>query len=85
MLTLVASVSFVYGLVSAIASELPQLEPGKEHRPERIGYIYASDGKTVLAVLRGSESRIVVRSEEIAPVPDEHADHRPSIMPSERS
>jgi penicillin-binding protein 1A len=68
VLTLVASVSFVYGLVSAIASELPQLEPGKEHRPERIGYIYASDGKTVLAVLRGSESRIVVRSEEIAPV-----------------
>jgi opacity protein-like surface antigen len=65
---LVASVSFVYGLVTAIASELPRLEPGKEHRPERLGYIYASDGKTVLAVLRGSESRIVVRSEEIAPV-----------------
>jgi penicillin-binding protein 1A len=68
VLTLVASVSFVYGLVSAIASELPQLEPGKEQRGERLGYIYASDGKTVLAVLRGSESRIVVRSEEIAPV-----------------
>jgi penicillin-binding protein 1A len=68
VLALIVSVSFVYGLVTAIASELPRLEPGKERGPERIGYIYASDGKTVLAVLRGSESRIVVRSEEIAPV-----------------
>ena len=68
VLSLVAAVSFVYGLVSSIASELPQLEPGKEQRAERVGYIYASDGKTVLAVLRGSESRVVVRSDEIAPV-----------------
>ena len=50
----VAAVSFTYGLVSSIASELPQLEPGNERRTERLGYIYASDGKTVLAVLRGS-------------------------------
>jgi membrane peptidoglycan carboxypeptidase len=64
----VATVSFMYGLVSSIASELPQLEPGHERRSERLGYIYASDGKTVLAVLRGSESRVVVESEEIAPV-----------------
>jgi penicillin-binding protein 1A len=62
------TVSFAYGLVSSIASELPQLEPGKERRTERLGYIYASDGKTVLAVLRGSESRIVVGSEQISPV-----------------
>jgi len=62
------TVSFTYGLVSSIASELPQLEPGSEHRTERLGYIYASDGKTVLAVLRGSESRILVESDEISPV-----------------
>jgi penicillin-binding protein 1A len=62
------TVSFLYGLVSSIASELPQLEPGKEKRTERLGYIYASDGKTVLAVLRGSESRIVVGSDQISPV-----------------
>jgi penicillin-binding protein 1A len=61
------AVSFMYGLVSSIASELPQLEPGKERRTERLGYIYASDGKTVLAVLRGSESRVVVESDEISP------------------
>jgi len=68
VLALVASVSFVYGLVSAITSDLPELEPGQERRAERIGYIYASDGKTVLAVLRGSENRILVRSDEIAPI-----------------
>ncbi|MGH3060391.1 MAG: transglycosylase domain-containing protein, partial [Gaiellaceae bacterium] len=68
VLASVAAVSFVYGLVSAVASELPQLEPGNEQRSERLGYIYASDGKTVLAVLRGSESRILVRSDQIAPV-----------------
>jgi penicillin-binding protein 1A len=62
------TVSFAYGLVSSIASELPQLEPGKERRTERLGYIYASDGKTVLAVLRGSENRIVVDSDQISPV-----------------
>ena len=62
------AVSFTYGLVSSVASELPQLEPGNERRTERLGHIYASDGKTVLAVLRGSESRILVESDEISPV-----------------
>ena len=62
------TVSFAYGLVSSVASELPQLEPGNERRTERLGHIYASDGKTVLAVLRGSESRVLVESEQISPV-----------------
>jgi penicillin-binding protein 1A len=62
------TVSFAYGLVSSVAGELPQLEPGNERRTERLGHIYASDGKTVLAVLRGSESRILVESEQISPV-----------------
>jgi penicillin-binding protein 1A len=68
VLTLTVAVAFVFGLISAVASELPELEPGKEQRTERLGYIYASDGKTVLATLRGSESRIVVGSERIASV-----------------
>jgi penicillin-binding protein 1A len=68
VLTLTVAVAFVFGLISALASELPELEPGKEQRTERLGYIYASDGKTVLATLRGSESRIVVGSERIASV-----------------
>jgi penicillin-binding protein 1A len=58
----------VYGLVTAIASEIPELDPRHQADLEQDGYIYASDGKTILAVLRGSESRIVLDSEEIAPV-----------------
>jgi penicillin-binding protein 1A len=65
---LVSFVSFTYGLVSAVASDLAALEPTKGKQVEQLGYIYASDGKTVLAVLRGDESRVGVDSNEIAPV-----------------
>jgi penicillin-binding protein 1A len=67
-LFLVSLVSFTYGLVTAIASDLAKLEPKNQARPQQLGYIYASDGKTVLAVLRGAETRQVVSSEQIAPV-----------------
>ncbi len=67
-LGLVCTVAFVYGLVTAIASEIPELDPRNQASLEEDGYIYASDGKTVLAVLRGRESRIVVESGDIAPV-----------------
>ena len=62
-------VSFAYGLVLGIRSELPQLDPARSsHRLELNGYIYDSSGKRVLAVLRGSESRVLVDSAHIAPV-----------------
>jgi penicillin-binding protein 1A len=51
----------------SLSSELPKLDPARYHR-EVNGYIYASDGHTILAVLRGSESRVVVPSDQIAPV-----------------
>ena len=65
---LVCSVSFVFGLVSAIASEIPKLEPRNQAKLQEYGYIYAADGKTLLHVLRGEESRIVVEPDAIAPV-----------------
>ena len=68
VLLFVSVVSFAYGLVSAIASDVAALEPSTSKRPEQLGYIYASDGKTVLATLRGDESRIVVASEDISPI-----------------
>jgi penicillin-binding protein 1A len=68
VLGFVALVSFAYGLVSAIASDVGALEPSTNKRPQQLGYIYASDGKTVLATLRGDESRIVVKSEAISPI-----------------
>ncbi|MGE5274610.1 MAG: PBP1A family penicillin-binding protein [Verrucomicrobiota bacterium] len=62
-------VSFAYGLVLGIRSELPQLDPARSsHRLEQNGYIYDARRKRVLAVLRGSESRVLVDSADIAPV-----------------
>jgi membrane carboxypeptidase/penicillin-binding protein len=66
VLGLVGIASFAFGLVTAIASELPELDPAR-YRPDKNSYIYTSDGR-VLAVLRGDEARIVVKSEEIADV-----------------
>jgi len=68
LLFVVSFVAFAFGLVSAVASDLAALEPTKTKQVEQLGYIYASDGKTVLAVLHGDESRVVVSSDEIAPV-----------------
>jgi penicillin-binding protein 1A len=68
LLLIVSLVAFAFGLVTAVASDLAALEPTKKHHVQQLGYIYASDGKTVLAVLHGDESRVVVDSNEIAPV-----------------
>jgi penicillin-binding protein 1A len=66
VLAMLAATSFTFGLISAIASEIPSLDP--ENRKEVVnGYIYAADGKRVLAVLRGSESRVLVEFDAIAP------------------
>ena len=62
-------VAFTYGLVMAIAGEIPRLDPANEaNNLSQDGYVYASDGKTILAVLRGEESRVIVTSDQIAPV-----------------
>jgi penicillin-binding protein 1A len=62
-------VSFAYGMVLGIRSELPELDPARSsHRLEENGTIYDSTGKRVLAVLRGSESRVLVDSRDIAPL-----------------
>ena len=53
--------------MTAIAAELPKLDPRNEHVQVN-GYIDASDGKRILAVLRGEESRVIVEPSEIAPV-----------------
>jgi penicillin-binding protein 1A len=52
-------VSFAYGVVVGIRSDLPQLDPANRH-VERDGLIYDSTGTRVLAVLRGSQSRVLV-------------------------
>jgi penicillin-binding protein 1A len=67
LLFVVASFSFMFGLVRAIASEIPSLDPTAAHT-EVDTVVYASNGRTVLAVLRGNESRVLVDTAGIAPI-----------------
>jgi penicillin-binding protein 1A len=69
VLGLLGLASFTYGLMSAFASEARRLDPldSARARVQKDGYIYASNGKTVLAVLRGDESRVLVSSRHISP------------------
>jgi penicillin-binding protein 1A len=59
--------SFTFGLVTAIAGEIPQLDPSKQRRQVNTK-IYDSSGKKVLAILRGNENRVLVDYQEISPV-----------------
>jgi penicillin-binding protein 1A len=68
ILFILGSLSFTFGLVTSIASEVPSLDPSRLQQREVDGYVYDSKGERVLAVLRGSQSRILVSSNEIAPL-----------------
>ncbi|MFN2471521.1 MAG: transglycosylase domain-containing protein [Gaiellaceae bacterium] len=67
LLTL-ASASFVYGVIIAVAGQTWQLESVRQQERERNGYVYDRTGKRILAVLRGSQNRVIVGSDEIAPI-----------------
>ena len=58
-------------MITAVAGQIPSCDPGRVHR-EVDGHIYANDNHTILATLRGAESRILVRTDEIA-WPMQHA------------
>ena len=68
VLLIVGSVSFSFGLIRAVAAEIDsgKLDPQKQLDKQVNGYIYDRDGKRVLAVLRGSEARTLIRYEDIA-------------------
>jgi penicillin-binding protein 1A len=67
VLVVAASLSFTFGLVRAVASEVPALDPAAQ-RSDVDTVVYAANGRSVLAVLRGDESRVLVKTEEIAPI-----------------
>jgi penicillin-binding protein 1A len=60
--------SFTFGFVTAIASQIPELKPTAQDKRARDGFIYDRTGKSVLAVLRGRESRVLVEPKDIAPM-----------------
>ena len=67
VLVVLAGLSFSFGLVRAVASEIPALDPAAQ-RSDIDSVVYAANGKSVLAVLRGDESRVLVSTEDIAPI-----------------
>jgi penicillin-binding protein 1A len=66
LLGMLAFSAFVFGLVTAIGGQLRALDPAAQQRVQADGYIYANDGHTILAVLRGSQSRVIVTSDRIS-------------------
>ena len=67
VLGLLAMTAFSYGVVLAVGQQLSGLDPSRHQHEQVDGYIYASDGHTILAVLRGSQSRVLVPSSAISP------------------
>ncbi len=59
--------AFSYGVVLAVGDQLNGLDPFHHQHEQVDGYVYASDGHTILAVLRGSQSRVLVASDAISP------------------
>jgi len=66
LLAVLGLASFSVGLVTAIAGEIPSLDPSRI-RNQTDGFIYAGNGR-VLSVLRGSQSRILLPSDQISPL-----------------
>jgi penicillin-binding protein 1A len=67
ILLFLGTASFTFGLITAVASQIPTCDP--THIPREVdGHIYANDGHTILATLRGDESRILVGTADIAPI-----------------
>ena len=67
MLLVLSFLAFTFGLVRAVASEIPSLDPASQ-RTDVNTVVYASNGERVLAVLRGDEDRVLVATEDIAPI-----------------
>jgi membrane peptidoglycan carboxypeptidase len=66
ILFVLGALSFTFGLVTSVASEIPSLDPARLQQREVDGYIYDRKGQRVLSVLRGQQSRILVGSNDIS-------------------
>ena len=66
-LVLLAMVSTVFGMMMAVASDLPDLENRKEYRNARNSVLYDVRGKR-LGVLTSNQNRVLVDYNNIAPV-----------------
>jgi penicillin-binding protein 1A len=67
VLGVLAVTAFAYGAIVAVGQQLTGLDPFAQQHQQVDGYVYAGDGHTILAVLRGSQSRVLVQSDQISP------------------
>jgi penicillin-binding protein 1A len=67
ILFLLGVASFSFGLITAVAGQIPNCDP-RQVPHEVDGHIYANDDHTILATLRGAESRILIDSDQISPI-----------------
>jgi penicillin-binding protein 1A len=68
VLGLLGSASFGFGFMTAVAKEIPRLDPSRQVSREENSYIVDFSEHRNLAVLRGGENRVIVASDDIAPV-----------------
>ncbi len=66
-LGLLALVSWVFGVMMAVAQDLPDLEARAQYDRAQNSIVYSNDG-TQLTTLTGNEKRILLESDEISPV-----------------
>ena len=66
VLGFLAVTAFSYGAIVAVGEQVAGLDPLKQQRQQVDGYVYAGDGHTILSVLRGSQSRVLVQSDQIS-------------------
>jgi penicillin-binding protein 1A len=65
-LTLLAIVSTVFGMMMAVASDLPKLENRKEYQDAKNSALYDAQGEEI-GVLTNNQSRVLVRYGDISP------------------
>jgi penicillin-binding protein 1A len=68
VLGLLGSASFGFGFMTAVAKEIPRLDPSRQDAQQENSYILDYAGTRNLAVLRGGENRVIVDSDKIAPL-----------------
>ena len=64
---LLALVSWVFGVMMAVAQDLPDLEARAQYDRAQNSVVYANDGSE-LTTLTGNEKRILLESDEISPI-----------------
>jgi penicillin-binding protein 1A len=67
-LSCLAVVSTVFGMMMAVASDLPALESQAEYRKAKNSILVAADGRTEVAKLTGNLNRILLTEDEISPM-----------------